>query len=155
MANFTISQSVDGTYITITDTRTVSTSYVIKVQSSYMGNTSELTLTLDSDQRGDLATGLVLYPTDFGYTDTVFYDGIFTFKITEDGGTEETLVKAFMELVAGEVFKNALNYRLYLDAKEKSAIDEQVRLLNNLGYSAEIGSTQYFAENLQLLQDLL
>jgi len=155
MANFTISQSVDGSYITVTDTRTINTSYVIKVQSSYMTDTTQRTLTLDSDQRTDLATGLVLYPTDFGYTDSIFFDGTFVFKVTKDGGTEETLTKAFMEIVAGQVFVNALNYRLYLDTKEKDAIQEQRRLLNNMGYSAEIGSTTYFEENLQLLQNLL
>lgn len=155
MANFTISQAVDGSYITITDTRIISTSYVIKVQSDYMDNTSQLTLNLDSTQIDDLDTGLVLEPSDFGYTDSVFSDGIFTFVITKDGGDDETLVKAFMEITAGLVFKDALNYRLYLDIKTKSTIDEKIRLLNNMGYSAEIGSIAYFAENLQLLQDLL
>lgn len=155
MANFTINQSVDGSYITVRDTRTITTSYVIKVQSSYMTDVTQRTLTLTSDQRGNLATGLVLYPTDFGYTDSVFFDGTYVFKVTKDGGAEETLTKAFMEIVAGQVFVNALNYRMYLDIKEKSAIQEQMRLLNTMGYSAEVGSTTYFEENLQLLQDLL
>ena len=155
MANFTINQSVDGSYITVTDTRTITTSYVIKVQSSYMTDVTQRTLTLTSDQRGDLATGLVLYPTDLGYTDSIFFDGTYVFKVTKGGGAEETLTKAFMEIVAGQVFVNALNYRMYLDIKEKSAIQEQMRLLNTMGYSAEVGSTTYFEENLQLLQDLL
>lgn len=155
MADFTISQAVDGSYITITDKRTISVSYLIQVQSSYMDTTSEVEIDLSAEQIAELDTGLDLEPSDFGYSDTTWVDGIFTFNVTPDGGTEETLVKAFMELSAAQVFKNSLNYRLYLDQKEKSTIQEQVRLLNNMSYSAEIGSTTYFAENLQLLEDLL
>ena len=80
---------------------------------------------------------------------------VFTFTVTTNDLDAEELVKAFMEIAAGEVFANALNYRLYLDTKEKSAILEQMRLLNNMGYAAEIGSTTAFSENLELLQDLL
>jgi len=155
MANFTISQAVDGSTITITDTRTITTTYVITVQSNSMDYTGKRTLSLSGAQIEDLTTGLSLEPSDVGYSDTLWVDGVFTFTVTTNDLDAEELVKAFMEIAAGEVFANALNYRLYLDTKEKSAILEQMRLLNNMGYAAEIGSTTAFSENLELLQDLL
>jgi len=155
MANFTISQAVDGSTITITDTRTITTTYVITVQSDSMDDTETQTLSLSGAQIEDLATGLSLEPSDVGYDNTTWVDGVFTFNVTTNDLDAEELVKAFMEIAAGEVFANALNYRLYLDTKEKSAILEQMRLLNNMGYAAEIGSPTAFSENLELLQDLL
>ena len=163
MANFTISQAVDGSTITITDTRATPTTYVITLTTSAMGSdyTDAYTLTLSSDQRTSLATGLSLEVSDFendeggNYPYDTWLDGVYTFNIDRNSAGDEKLVKAFMEIAAGEVFANALNYRLYLDTKEKSAILEQMRLLNNMGYAAEIGSTTAFSENLELLQDLL
>lgn len=155
MANFTISQAVDGSTITITDTRSIVSTYVLTVQSSSMEDTSTQTLSLSAEQIVDLATGLSLKPSDIGYSEAVWVDGVFTFTVTTNDLDAEELVKAFMEIAAGEVFANALNYRLYLDTKEKSAILEQIRLLNNMGRAAKIGSVAAFSENLELLQNLL
>lgn len=153
MANFTIAESADGTYFTITDTRTINTSYVITIQSNQMSDTGIKTLTLNVTQRAALATGLDLTPAgNFGYTETVFVDGIYDFTITKDGGAAEEDTEAFAAVITTATIPELLNYRTYIDFKTKEGILEKNRLLNNLAFSAQIGSQNHFLENLEALQ---
>ena len=153
MAYFTILESADGTYFTITDTRTISSSYVITIQSNQMSSTAIKSLTLTPTQRTALATGLDLAPSsNFGYTETVYVDGIYDFTITKDGGTAEASTEAFAAVETALTIPELLNYRTYLDYNTRDAILEKYRLLNNLAASAQIGSENSFLENLEALQ---
>ena len=153
MANFIIIESTDGRYFTITDTRTISTSYVITVQSNQMSDTVVKTLTLNETQRTALATGLDLTPAgNFGYTETTFVDGIYDFTIVEDGGAVELSTEAFAAVITSITIPELLNYRTYVDFKTKEGLIEKNRLLNNLAFSAQIGSQNHFLENLEALQ---
>ena len=154
MATFTILESADGTYFTITDTRTISSSYVITIQSNQMSSTSIKTLSLTPTQYGQLSTGLDLTPNgNFGYTETVFVDGIYEFTVTKDGVTPaEESTKAFAAVETALTIPELLNYRTYLDYNTRDAILEKYRLLNNLAASAQIGSENSFLENLEALQ---
>lgn len=153
MANFTILESADGTYFTITDTRTISTSYVITIQSNRMSDTGIKTLTLTPTQRGELATGLDLTPHEnFSYTETVFVDGIYEFTVAKDGAAAETSTEAFAAVITDPTIAELLNYRAYLDYKTRDGLLEKYRLLNNLSLSAEIGSETHFLENLDALE---
>ena len=151
MANFTIVESANAEYLTITDARSIS-SYVIKVQGNSMSDLTEKTLTLSPAQIGDLDTGLVLEPTDFGYSETAFVDGIFTFKVTKDAEAEELYTVGFSNIITGQVMRNALEYRVSMDLKTKDWIEEQNRLLNNLEYAAIVGSDAHYLENLSALE---
>ena len=153
MANFIIVESTDGTYFTITDTRTISTSYVITIQSNQMSDTAVKTLTLNETQRVALATGLDLTPSgNFGYTETTFVDGIYDFTIVEDGGAVELSTEAFAAVITDPTVAELLTYRTYLDYKTRDGILEKYRLLNNLALSAEVGSETHFLENLDALE---
>lgn len=153
MANFTIVESADGTYFTITDTRTINASYVITIQSNQMSDVAVKTLTLNGAQITALATGLDLTPAgNFAYTETVYVDGIYDFTITKDGGAAEEDTEAFAAVITAATIPELLNYRTYLDFKTKQGIIEKNRLLNNLAFSAQIGSQNHFLENLQALQ---
>ena len=154
MANFTIRESADGTYFTITDTRTISSSYVITIQSNQMSDTGVKTLSLTPTQYGQLSTGLNLLPKDnFGYTETIFVDGIYEFTVTKDGVTPaEESTEAFAAVITAATIPELLNYRTYIDFKTKEGILEKNRLLNNLAFSAQIGSQNHFLENLEALQ---
>ena len=143
MANFTIRESADGTYFTITDTRTITLSYEITVQSNQMSSTATKTLTLSSDQRGDLDIGLDLLPSDFGYSETTFVDGIYDFTVAKDGATAEATTEAFVAVITASTISELLNYRTYVDYRTKEGLLEKNRLLNNLAFSAEIGSQNY------------
>lgn len=153
MANFTIVEATDASYLTITDTRVITT-YSISVQCDAMTETTELTISLDAGQITDLATGLVLDPSDFGYSDTLYADGIYSFTIVKDGGADEPYTVGFANIITGDVMKNSLEYRTYLDTKTKDWIDEQNRLLTNLQYAAQVGSTTHYLDNLEALQAL-
>ena len=155
MANFTIKESADGTYFTIMDTRTITTSYVVTVQSNQMSSTATKTLTLSSDQRGDLTTGLDLLPSDFGYSETTFVDGIYDFTVAKDRAAAEATTEAFAAVITASTISELLNYRTYVDYRTKEGLLEKNRLLNNLAFSAEIGSQNHFLENLQALQILV
>ena len=152
MANFTIVEATDASYLTITDTRVITT-YSISVQCDAMTETTELTISLDAGQITDLATGLVLDPSEFGYSDTLYADGIYSFTV-KYGGADEPYTVGFANIITGDVMKNSLEYRTYLDTKTKDWIDEQNRLLTNLQYAAQVGSTTHYLDNLEALQAL-
>lgn len=154
MTNFTIVESADGTYFTITDTRTINASYVITIQSNQMSDTGIKTLTLNGTQRTALATGLDLTPAgNFGYTETVFVDGIYEFTVVKDGVLPaEESTEAFAAVITAATIPELLNYRTYIDFKTKEGLLEKNRLLNNLAFSAQIGSQDHFLENLEALQ---
>ena len=153
MANFTIVEATDASYLTITDTRVITT-YSISVQCDAMTETTELTISLSAGQIADLATGLVLDPSDFGYSDTLYADGVYSFTIVRNEGADEPYTVGFANIITGNVMKNSLEYRTYLDTKTKDWIDEQNRLLVNLQYAAQIGSTTHYLDNLEALQAL-
>lgn len=153
MANFTIVEAANALYFTITDVRVI-TSYTIKIQSGAMSDVTEKTLILTAGQIGDLAAGLVLDPSDFGYSDELFSDGLYVFKTTKDSGTEEPYTVGFANIITGEVMRNALEYRTDLDIKTKDWIEEQNRLLINLDYAAQVGSTTHYLENLNALESI-
>ena len=153
MANFTIVESSDGKYFTITDTRTITNSYIITIQSNQMSDTGIKTLTLSPTQRGELATGLDLTPHEnFAYTETTFVDGIYEFTVVKDGAAAETSTEAFAAVITDPTIAELLNYRVYLDYKTRDGLLEKYRLLNNLSISAEIGSQNHFLENLDTLE---
>lgn len=153
MANFTIVEAANALYFTITDVRVI-TSYTIKIQSGAMSDVTEKTLILTAGQIGDLAAGLVLDPSDFGYSDELFSDGLYVFKTTKDSGAEEPYTVGFANIITGEVMRNALEYRTDLDIKTKDWIEEQNRLLINLDYAAQVGSTTHYLENLNALESI-
>lgn len=153
MANFTIVESADGTYFTITDDRVINSSYRITIQSNQMSDTGIKTLDLNGTQRTALATGLDLTPAgNFGYTETIFVDGIHEFVITKDAGTPEATTEAFAAVITALTIPELLNYRTYIDFKTKEGLLEKNRLLNNLAFSAQIGDQNHFLENLEALQ---
>jgi hypothetical protein len=151
MANFTIVESANAEYFTLTDVRAIA-AYTIKVQSDAMSDITEKTLALDAGQIADLDTGLVLEPTDFGYSETSYVDGIYTFKVTKDAEAEELYTVGFSNIITGKALRNALEYRVNLDIKTKDWIEEQNRLLNNLEYAARVGSDAHYLENLANLE---
>lgn len=157
MANFTIVEAANALYFTITDVRVI-TSYTIKIQSGAMSDVTEKTLILTAGQIGDLAAGLVLDPSDFGYSDELFSDGLYVFKTTKDSGddfgAEETYTVGFANIITGEVMRNALEYRTDLDIKTKDWIEEQNIFLINLDYAAQVGSTTHYLENLNALESI-
>jgi hypothetical protein len=81
---------------------------------------------------------------------TVFKDGIYLFTI---GGTNEgTWTEGFAAEISESVMVDSLGYRIYQTSAVKDYINEKIRILNNLRYAAQIGATDKFLENLEILQ---
>lgn len=100
-----------------------------------------------------LQYGIDLEPSDFGISE--FADGIYQFEVLVNAILSEPIVEGFAAIVSDKVYKDNLNYRLYLDQSNKSRILEQSRLLDNLISASNVGSTNFFEENLQYLENIL
>lgn len=85
---------------------------------------------------------------------TVFADGIYTFTLTEvsTGFDESTLTEGFAAVITKSVMIDSIAYDVNMTKAEKDYHNERIRLLNNLAYSAQIGATSKFTENLEILQ---
>ena len=81
-------------------------------------------------------------------------DGIYDFTVAKDGAAAEATTEAFAAVITASTISELLNYRTYVDYRTKEGLLEKNRLLNNLAFSAEIGSQNHFLENLQALQIL-
>lgn len=117
------------------------------------------TVTLIYDLTGkDINSEITVYASDF--TDPnigdYFEDGIYTFEIQDPSNNIITsTTEGFIAIVAIEVFKDALSYRIGTDNYEKYILLEKTRLLDNLSYSAELGLVNAFYENLNMLKKLV
>lgn len=98
-----------------------------------------------------------------GSSGDVFEDGRYDFKMQIDQTFNNVwstdaytyiYTEGFAAVITGESIREFLSYRIYLDYKTKDEILEKMRLMNNLAYSASIGSTTAFSENLLMLQQL-
>ena len=103
----------------------------------------------------DLDTGVVVLATSFGLT--TFEDGIYGIQVRASNNIDllGEITEGFVAIVAGQVMRNSLNYRVGLDYRIKYTLLEQIRLLNNLSYAATLGSIQDFNDNLGALERLL
>ena len=103
----------------------------------------------------DLDAGVVLNATDIVNAST-YIDGIYTFTLRDAGDTTTLgqVSEGFAAIVAGQVMRDALNYRPELDIKTRIALLERMRLLNCLSYSATLGTIEGYNENLEMLQML-
>lgn len=83
--------------------------------------------------------------------DTTFTDGIYTFNL--DGTFDEsTVTEGFAAVITKSVMIDSIAYDVNMTKAEKDYHNERIRLLNNLAYSAQIGATSKFTENLEILQ---
>ena len=103
----------------------------------------------------DLDTGVVLNASTIVNSGT-YIDGIYTFTLRDAGDTTTLgqVSEGFAAIVAGQVMRDALNYRPELDIKTRIALLERMRLLNCLSYSATLGTIEGYNENLETLQML-
>lgn len=145
----------------------------VRIYIEYNGGTYYYQLDIsNTDVLYSLEEGIDLSPSDLAYAsgsedeltgETEYPDGVyeFTFNIDTDYSSEpytytnDPTSEGFASIIIGEVIREALNYRIYLDYKSKDEILEKVRLLNNLYFSSQIGSTTAFSENLEQLQLLM
>lgn len=96
------------------------------------------------------ADGLEVTTTDLSYSGD-FEDGIYVFTLN-DGVDDSEITEGFAAVITDSVMTESLAYRVYETKAQKDYINEKMRLLNNLAYSASVGSTDKFTENLEILQ---
>ena len=103
----------------------------------------------------NLDTGVSIPATSFALT--TYEDGIYGIQIRAANNIDllGEITEGFVAIVAGQVMRNSLDYRVGLDYKTKYTLLEQIRLLNNLSYAATLGSVQDFNDNLEALERIL
>lgn len=150
-----VEESIDASYFTIQrtggDTVTVTEGTVLHV---YLDNV-ELDNSITFTASDDIDTGIIVNASEFSLTS--FEDGIYSFIYNDTDDTTElgTATEGFAAVVAGQVMRNSLTYRVGLDYKTRYTLQEEIMLLNNLSFAATLGSVNDFNDNLQMLEDLL
>ena len=96
-----------------------------------------------------------------GTANSTFADGIYSFQIQiYVGGAWSSAydatvsIEGFAAIITGISIREFLSYRMYLDYKTKDEILEKMRLINNLAFSASIGDSNSFSENLLMLEQI-
>ncbi len=102
-------------------------------------------------------------PDDTSYPSLRFKDGVYDFQVfiveddTEYPEAEEpqwSVIMGFAAIITREVMRDSLTYHPSQEKQKKEWILEQMRLLDNLKYSADTGNLQFFQDNLTQLQKL-
>ncbi len=102
-----------------------------------------------------LANGFSLTAQSLGFGNT-FKDGIYTIELLDSSNNViVSATEGFVAIVAVAVMKDALNYRVEQSNVDKYKVQEEMRLLDNISYSAELGLQDAFMENLSTLQKLV
>lgn len=153
-----IELSKNGEFFTIKnigETPIPSGDYVIIISSSngFNGN-----YTLKSTD--NLNDGINIYLSDtFNNTaGSIYPDGLYYFKVFNTYDTENPIVTAiegFLFNITNKVMIDSLTYRDTNDSYKRYIMIEKIRLLENLYYSAHLGLTDAFVENLETLQKLV
>lgn len=149
-----VEESVDGTYFIVQRVGGDAITTPGKYLRLFKDNV-EISPSILFGASDDLDIGIVILATSFGLT--TFEDGIYAIQVRDSDNITilGDVTEGFASIVAGQVMRNSLDYRVGLDYKTRYTLLEQIRLLNNLSYSATLGSIQDFNTNLETLERLL
>ena len=175
---FNIEESTGGSYLTFTDTSEwgVDTnpgkydysggSYVWTITLTYNEQDYTYSITAPThDQIDELISGKVLEPSDFTLsgtgtdevtTEDTFPDGVYDFLYEVESEETSSLDSyGFYANDKQQVIKNSLGYQPEWETATKAVINEQIRLLRNLGFATDTGDMESFQINLDELTKLL
>jgi len=175
---FNIEESTGGSYLTFTDTSQWGVggnpplytysggSYVWTITLKYNEQDYTYSITAPTpDDIDELVAGLVLTPADFTLsgtgtdevtTEETFPDGVYDFLYEVESEETSSLDSyGFYANDKQQVIKNSLGYQPEWETATKATINEQIRLLRNLGFATDTGDMESFQINLDELTKLL
>lgn len=84
----------------------------------------------------------------------IFDDGVYEMEVFLNNVAEAVMNVGFAAIVKSDTMKQCLSYSPIADRRLKDLIEEKMRLLNNLYYSADTNQIDHFLDNLTALQKL-
>lgn len=150
-----IEESADAKSVFIkSDQSLAATTVLLQAQLDDSNTISSFVYTVDDD---NFAKGVTISVEDLGENSpAVFEDGIYTIYIKDSSNNIlATGIEGFVAVSATKVMIDALDYRPSNDLQSRYIMEEKMRLLDNLQYSAQLGLTDAFMENLVALKKLV
>ena len=150
-----IEESADAKSVFIkSDQSLAATTVLLQAQLDDSNTISSFVYTVDVN---DFAEGVTISVEDLGENSpAVFEDGIYTIYIKDSSNNIlATGIEGFVAVSATKVMIDALDYRPSNDLQSRYIMEEKMRLLDNLQYSAQLGLTDAFMENLVALKKLV
>lgn len=151
-----IEESADAKSVFIkSDQSLAATTVLLQAQLDDSNTISSFVYTVDVND--NFAKGVTISVEDLGENSpAVFEDGIYTIYIKDSSNNIlATGIEGFVAVSATKVMIDALDYRPSNDLQSRYIMEEKMRLLDNLQYSAQLGLTDAFMENLVALKKLV